>query len=181
METKKCTTCKIVYPLSEYRKDSSRSNGIHPTCNNCNKEIQRRWYKKNKEKAKKNSLANYEKKKDIINAKRKKKRADNPEEVRSKARKSYNPIVSKVSSWKNAGIKNMTYELYLKMVSQQNDCCAICSDHRDTMKRNLDVDHDHITGKVRGLLCSKCNTGIGKLKESIDILEKAINYLKKHA
>ena len=38
METKKCTTCKVVYPLSEYRKDSSRSNGIHPTCNNCNKD-----------------------------------------------------------------------------------------------------------------------------------------------
>lgn len=52
METKKCTTCKIEQPLSEYRKDSSRSNGIHTTCNNCNKKIQRNWYKNNKEKAK---------------------------------------------------------------------------------------------------------------------------------
>lgn len=40
------------------------------------------------------------------------------------------------------------------------------------------MDHDHTTGKIRGLLCFGCNTGLGKFKDSIVILNKAINYLK---
>lgn len=178
METKKCTTCKIEQPLSEYRKDASRSNGIHPTCNTCNKEIQRRWYKNNKEKARQTSSDRYQQKKDFINAKRRQERLDNPEKVRAKARSNYNPIASKVASWKNAGIKNMTYDRYLQMLESQNNCCAICGSHQDNFKRQLCVDHNHETGKARGLLCDACNGGIGKLKDSIELLEKAINYLK---
>ncbi len=44
----------------------------------------------------------------------------------------------------------------------------------------LHVDHNHKTGKVRGLLCYNCNNGIGRFKEDIETLEKAIEYLKKH-
>jgi hypothetical protein len=178
METKKCTTCKIEQPLSEYRKDASRSNGIHSTCNNCNKEIQRKWYKNNKEKARKTASDNYHKNKVIISIKRKQERINNPEEVRAKARALYNPIASKIASWRSAGIKDMTYERYLQMLESQNNCCAICGGHQDKFKRKLCVDHDHETGEARGLLCAACNGGIGKLKDSIDLLEKAINYLK---
>lgn len=178
METKKCTTCKIEQPLSEYRKDASRSNGIHPTCNNCNKEIQRKWYKNNREKAINKSSKRYHKQKDIINAKRREKRINNPEEVRAKARANYNPIAGKVSGWKNAGIKDMTYERYLQMLESQNSCCAICGGHQDDFKRKLCVDHDHKTGEARGLLCDACNGGIGKLRDSVELLEKAIKYLK---
>jgi hypothetical protein len=178
METKKCTTCKIEQPLSEYRKDISRTNNIHPTCNNCNKEIQRRWYKNNKEKARDNSSKRYHENKDFINTKRKQLRKDNPELVRAKARAQYNPIASKVASWKNAGIKNMTYDRYLQMLDCQKSCCAICGGHQDKFKRKLCVDHNHETGEARGLLCDACNGGIGKLRDSIELLEKAINYLK---
>lgn len=41
------------------------------------------------------------------------------------------------------------------------------------------VDHDHVTGTIRGLLCSKCNTLLGMAKDNIAILENAIKYLKK--
>lgn len=178
METKKCTTCKIEQPLSEYRKDASRSNGIHTTCNNCNREIQKRWYQKNKEKAREIACKSYHKNKVIISARRKQERIDNPEKVRAKARAHYNPITSKVSGWKNAGIKDMTYERYLSMLNTQNHCCAICNIHQSKLKRQLSVDHDHNTGEVRGLLCTACNGGIGKLKDSIQLLESAIKYLK---
>ena len=180
METKKCTTCKIEQPFSEYRKDASRTNGIHPTCNTCNREIQKRWYKNNKEKAKKISSERYHKKKDLINAKRRQIRKDNPEFVRAKARKNYNPIAHKVSSWRAAGIKDMTYERYLEMLNDQHECCAICGTHKNSLKRQLCVDHDHLTGQARGLLCVACNGGIGKLKDSINMLDKAIKYLKKY-
>jgi hypothetical protein len=178
METKKCTTCKIEQPLSEYRKDASRPDGIHRTCNTCNKEIQRRWYQNNKEKAVEKSFKRYHQKKDIINAKRRQQRINNPEEVRAKARANYNPIAGKVAGWKNAGIKDMTYERYLQMLESQNNCCAICGYHQDNFKKQLCVDHNHKTGEVRGLLCLACNGGIGKLKDSVELLEKAINYLK---
>jgi hypothetical protein len=180
METKKCTTCKIEKPLFEYRKDNSRNDKLHRTCNTCNNEIQKRWYANHKEKARLNASKRYHEKKDIINAKRREERKNNPEAIRAKARANYNPIKSKVASWKRAGIKDMTYERYLKMLEDQNYCCAICSIHKDLVKRQLAVDHNHDTGEVRGLLCDACNGGIGKLKDSATILLKAIKYLNKY-
>ena len=180
METKKCTTCKVEQPLSAYRKDNSRYNGIHPTCNTCNKEIQSRWYAKNRELGKQRSSERYHKNKDLINAKRRQARATNPELVRAKARESYDPIASKVASWKRAGIKDMTYDRYLTMLEDQNHCCSLCGLGKDLFKRQLSVDHDHETGEVRGLLCDACNGGIGRLKDSVIMLKKAIAYLEKY-
>lgn len=67
---------------------------------------------------------------------------------------------------------------YNSMREKQNFSCAICSEHESkVMKTRLFVDHDHITGTVRGLLCHSCNAGIGMLKDSIDLLKKAQAYL----
>lgn len=53
--------------------------------------------------------------------------------------------------------------------------------HYKTKKlRRLAVDHDRLTGKVRGLLCSSCNTGIGKFKDNIQIMYNAIEYIKRN-
>jgi hypothetical protein len=46
------------------------------------------------------------------------------------------------------------------------------------LKKALGVDHDHITGKVRGLLCNDCNLGIGHFKDNIEKLKLAIKYLE---
>lgn len=68
---------------------------------------------------------------------------------------------------------NITVEEYNSMMHLQENKCAICGD----MSEKLCVDHDHKTGKVRGLLCSNCNTSLGKFKDSIQILKNAISYL----
>ena len=65
-------------------------------------------------------------------------------------------------------------EQYNNMILSQNNICAICN---KPSNKTLHIDHDHITGKVRGLLCSSCNTGIGLFKEDIDSLANAIKYL----
>lgn len=77
-------------------------------------------------------------------------------------------------------------DTYDKMLKEQNGLCAICF-QPETMRCNnkvdlkmLSVDHCHRTHVVRGLICASCNTGIGYLKESIEILQSAITYLKKH-
>ncbi len=56
--------------------------------------------------------------------------------------------------------------------------CMICGTSKTTTAR-LHVDHDHKTKKVRGILCSSCNNGIGRFKDNPDLLFKASEYLKK--
>ena len=73
----------------------------------------------------------------------------------------------------------ITLAQYNEMAQQQGHVCAICKE-AETSNRNLAVDHDHSTGKVRGLLCVNCNSALGKLKESTTLLQSAINYLDGH-
>lgn len=72
---------------------------------------------------------------------------------------------------------------YETMLVEQGSRCACCNKHISECLRkgeiNLHVDHDHTTGKVRGLLCCNCNTLIGKLKDDIDTAARVISYLIK--
>jgi len=78
----------------------------------------------------------------------------------------------------------ITVDEYERMYNNQNGVCAICGQPEIRKQNgntiNLPVDHCHATGKIRGLLCSKCNTSLGGFKDSTDLLTKAINYLKQH-
>ncbi len=75
---------------------------------------------------------------------------------------------------------------YEQLVIAQNNKCSICDkpeisiDKTNGKLRDLSVDHNHETGKIRGLLCTGCNIGIGLFKENSQILKKAIEYLKIH-
>ncbi len=61
---------------------------------------------------------------------------------------------------------------YKEMLSQQRACCNICGE-----KVALTVDHSHKSGIVRGLLCNKCNWGLGMFDDNIDLLASAVSYL----
>ena len=89
----------------------------------------------------------------------------------------------------------ITLEEYNVILESQNHCCAICNVHIDDYEtqvkgkskftqrpngQNLSVDHNHETGEIRGLLCYVCNLMLGNAKDSIELLEKAIDYLKKN-
>lgn len=69
---------------------------------------------------------------------------------------------------------------YNKLYDSQKGKCAICGKERKKyrLKDGLVVDHCHNSGKVRGLLCSKCNLGIGNLEDSVLLLRNAISYLE---
>jgi hypothetical protein len=70
---------------------------------------------------------------------------------------------------------------YEALLQAQNNACAICLRTVEEINRTLDVDHDHVTDKVRGLLCNKCNLGLGYFKDNIDNLLSAKTYLTKDA
>lgn len=75
---------------------------------------------------------------------------------------------------------NLTYEDYVKMYEDQNKTCPICEKKFELGgRKGLYVDHCHTTNNVRGLLCTNCNSGIGKLGEDIRIFENAIKYLNR--
>lgn len=74
---------------------------------------------------------------------------------------------------------NMTLEDYERIYKEQDGKCAICDKREEEFKRKLHVDHDHKTGFIRGLLCTKCNPGLGYFEDSIEKLELAITYLNK--
>ena len=92
-----------------------------------------------------------------------------------------------IKNTKMKRLYGLSLDEYRIMIYEQNNKCAICNkpetmiDYRSKEIKDLYVDHNHETGKVRELLCSSCNQGIGLLQESLEILTNALNYLKKHA
>jgi hypothetical protein len=107
---------------------------------------------------------------------------DNKETIKTKQKK-YN-LKNKESSKRRSRKHlmkryNLTIEEYNKLFNIQNGKCAICGRHQNELIKALAVDHNHITGNVRGLICVRCNRAIGMFEDNISLLEKAIVYLKK--
>lgn len=68
---------------------------------------------------------------------------------------------------------------FIAMLKKQNNSCAICETDNLGFYGEFHVDHNHLTGEIRGLLCPKCNVGIGAFKDNIATIEDAINYLER--
>lgn len=80
----------------------------------------------------------------------------------------------------------LTEEDYEAMLEVQEYTCWIC--HKDEERKredgtplSLSVDHCHVSGRVRGLLCTKCNTALGLFREDVEAMQRAIDYLKMFA
>ena len=100
--------------------------------------------------------------------------------------KENNLVSSKLSMRKNNLISRygINLDIYYSLLEKQNHRCAICDAVEnnvigDRAKWSFAVDHDHVTGKVRGLLCNQCNRAIGMLKDDAALLRKAADYLDK--
>lgn len=85
------------------------------------------------------------------------------------------------NNWVQAGRRlkrrGATQDLYDKLYEAQKGCCAICNEPEEKFSW-LCIDHDHDTGRIRGLLCPNCNRGIGLLKDNAALLERAAEYIK---
>jgi len=90
-----------------------------------------------------------------------------------------NPKVIR-TCWKKYRLKKnygITIEQYDEMAQKQNHRCAICKKHQSELVQRLSVDHDHITGNIRGLLCAGCNRALGVFRDDPELLMSAIGYL----
>lgn len=89
---------------------------------------------------------------------------DNPEKVAAKFRRSRLRL--------QYGI---TVETYDQMLAAQGGACAICG--AEPQEARLSVDHCHVTGRVRGLLCTRCNRGVGHLRDDPELIRRAAAYI----
>ena len=88
-----------------------------------------------------------------------------------------NPMLKREYSLKR--MYGINQDDYNQMLTEQNDCCAICGTTEPGAKQTyFMVDHCHDTGEVRGLLCKSCNIALGEFKDDPSLLEKAVLYLR---
>jgi hypothetical protein len=93
------------------------------------------------------------------------------------------PHYTKQRKWRAAGVDATRYQ---EMLREQGGVCAICGQterHCDGLSgklKDLAIDHDHVTGAIRALLCSNCNRGLGLFNDDIALLAKAQSYVLYH-
>lgn len=195
-ETKICTKCTKEKPLNSFRKAAAYKDGYQYRCKACvdGKEP----HKPIVEGLKKCKCCEIEKdisefgntrakgrpyKASICKSCKSKKKEIRMKNVNNRT-ESYIKMKKKISM--KAGLKkkyNLSLEDYNRMLKEQNNVCKICNKPEIHLNINneiqrLSVDHCHTTGKIRGLLCKKCNSMLGQAGDDIDILLAGIEYLK---
>lgn len=149
-----CRKCGLFKSISNFYKQNSARRGYRTRCKSCIKPQAHEINKKNYLARKSNG---YYDKFDRIDRKRR--------ELKAKY--------------------GITLEEYHTILNNQEGKCAICLGeikvkYKDKKETFFCVDHDHVTGYVRGLLCVQCNAALGQFKENVENLERAIKYLKKY-
>lgn len=86
-------------------------------------------------------------------------------------------IRKRIINYKLKSLYTMDSEEFNKILESQNGCCAICK--MPKYYKNFSIDHNHETGELRGLLCISCNSILGFANDDIEILQKAVEYLKR--
>lgn len=151
MPTEKvCTKCGETKPLDQFHKRSAAKDGRQPACGTCMTAWALEWNKAN------------------------------PEYHRQKAREYVARHPDRHADMNLRWRLGVPWGTYDKMLVEQDGKCGICGDTSPGARTTrFHVDHDKDTGIVRGLLCARCNTGIGQLRHSKPILLAAIEYLER--
>ena len=182
---KRCSKCGEEKALGEFNTRPGAPDGLRAECKKCHSAYNNAYYKKHKPEARSYREAN----KVQIAEGNKRYREENKERLRLIHMENYQKRKDTDRAFRREHpelfwaqrIRNkygLTVEAYSVALESQNGLCAICGDPPEKGKR-LRVDHHHQAGAVRGLLCDRCNTGIGLLRDDPDIIEAAMNYVKR--
>lgn len=94
-------------------------------------------------------------------------------------KKRYSPVVNRKNNMQKNFGKGIL-DTYQHLFELQGGVCAICQSPENGRYAHLSVDHNHDTGKIRGLLCNNCNRGIGLLRDNPELIRKAAQYVETH-
>lgn len=152
---KECRKCGIVKPLFSFHQH--KRDGLQSRCKNCQYGINRNNPKLG-ECARNWALRNKEKR-----------RASD-----AKYRKTDKAKARSYKEWLKRAY-GVTSETITESLARQNNRCAVCGER---FAKRPQIDHDHKTGAIRGLLCGPCNRGIGMFRDNAEFLENAATYIK---
>jgi hypothetical protein len=157
---KKCTKCKKPKSLEFFHVRPSASDGRNSICKRCDGKKIAAWRKKNKEKWRAYCRGRYYKDK---------------ASGKLDTLKSRHPLQR--AAYRRKHRYGITQDQIIKMLNKQKHKCPVCLNELND-KNMFAVDHCHKTGLVRGLLCGKCNWGLGSLMDSVENLKRAAKYLE---
>ena len=161
---KTCWKCGSFKSFDEFHRATGMKDGHRGECKDCSRADRRQWYQQNREKVIAKVQRWREENPERYQEWLKKNRAENSEQRRESNRRGH--------LRRKYGLSIEVYE-FLCLVQDQK--CAICGEEVE----KLHVDHEHGTGRVRGLLCGKCNKAIGLLNDDPELLSAAARYLQK--
>lgn len=192
MHQKQCKTCGETKDISEFGKHERCVFGVRNVCKKCTTAAQLEYQKKNRPqyieyqknhyKENKAEYKEYRKRNAHKRREWQRNRYKNDAEYREKVKQSVkdyreqNPLQKKNTDLlRMYGISLDDFNALLK---KQKNSCAICGKSSNKKTIFPHIDHCHKTGVVRGLLCTKCNMGLGQFNDNKAILLAAINYLE---
>ena len=173
MKSKRCSKCGQDLPVREFTKRSNTRDGLQQRCRECQRIIRkkykemanrlsREWYKNNRPKA-------------IANAKQW--REEHREEYREWQRLYTKRTKAKSRQQSLKKRYNIKPGVFERLLTTQGGRCACCGTNKPGGNGTFCVDHDHVTGSIRGLLCHRCNLGIGLIGDDIMSILGAADYL----
>lgn len=176
--TKICSRCIKPKDVDTcFSRSAKHKGGYQPWCRTCTKAHQKTWYKKNKKKVAERFKA-YQK--DLASAGLCRQHCG----ALALIDKTLCQACAEKQTWGKIKHKyNITTEEWCRLLVNQGGVCALCREPGDVPGRGkssetLVVDHDHKTGKIRGILHSRCNTGIGALRDDPRLLKAGALYLE---
>ena len=158
---KRCNNCGAEKALDEFYAEKGGRDGRRPECKACTGARRKQWYAANKERE--------------IARVRAWQQA-NPERLKAWREKNRDRRLQQLREIHLRNKFGLTPAEYDEMLQRQGGGCAICHSP-PTPGISLHVDHDHGSGEIRGLLCVRCNSGIGLFRESPDALRHAAEYV----
>ena len=169
MKNELCIKCGVRKNLEEFPPRVDSKDGRRNLCRVCYRLQYRNWKKPNQER---------------LNAANRRWYYANHERAKELGRKWGRANPKKIMDYRLRSQFGITYEDYCQMEQRQNSRCACCRQPETVISkqagrtRRLHVDHDHKTGKVRGLLCTRCNMAIGFLKDDPKRARLVVIYLE---
>ena len=178
---KTCNVCKELKDVTCFCKDKHRKDGLSYRCKDCASE----YFRDNKEAVAKTKAEHYSNNRDSILSQKSEYYRLNKDSILKKKSKYHSSPKVQFKYYRNAVLKKYGISLddVISMMDKQLGCCASCGKSLidPLSKGRYHIDHKHSTGKVRGLLCSGCNTAYGQLQESGSNILALLAYHRKHS